>query len=702
MARPTFNSFASVLKSAPPNTKAALDPSHAIVLDESCFMDKDLSGTLMGKIKDINALPNLYDLLEKEGFEMVNLSYLGGFWVLIDTGSSKSKENMIKHMGVLSWFSELVPADDSFVSDERLVWISVEGLPSKVWSKNAFSKIISPWGSLSDVDEADDPSLPYKKLCNSDLWSPEFSNYLSDSDSDKDASVDENLNHDCGNIDLNGDNVNDLDPDHVSESSFVNDYVAATSVNLSNNKDEKKASEDPFGIYDILNKKTASCGTKSDDPLFPPGFTPVVESVNHVGSKEDNIDQPSCESKSNKEGQSYTKSGNNLCCPSCWNFSGILCVWDPQVFRKDNVSISDSFVAIRGTWIPSSTKLLLISMYAPQDVSARRSLWEYIGHLIEQWVSEYVVRGDFNEVRYDHEMFGSIFNELGANTFNHFISSANLVDLPLEGYSFTWAHKSASKMSKLDRFLVFEGLLSIFPSLSAICLDRHLSDHRPILMHELMVDYGSSPFRMFSSWFSKQGFVKIVKDTWNNSIFKETNSIVLLKKKLQALKSVIRSWIKDQNLNSNAERSDIMKRLAVLDKSFDQGNATDDLVKDRSALLKDLHDINSRLAQLAIRGVFVDGNWIDDPTHVKAEFLNHFSNRFSKPSNSSIHLSSQMSNSLSQDQVENRERNVTYEEIQVASGWIVEPTNPGPQMDLPLTFSVDTGMLFMMTVVKAV
>nr|GEX25019.1 RNA-directed DNA polymerase, eukaryota, reverse transcriptase zinc-binding domain protein [Tanacetum cinerariifolium] len=32
-----------------------------------------------------------------------------------------------------------------------------------------------------------------------------------------------------------------------------------------------------------------------------------------------------------------------------------------------------------------------------------------------------------------------------------------LVDLPLGGYSYTWAHKSASKMSKLDRFLILEG-----------------------------------------------------------------------------------------------------------------------------------------------------------------------------------------------------------------------------------------------------
>nr|GEU36894.1 RNA-directed DNA polymerase, eukaryota, reverse transcriptase zinc-binding domain protein [Tanacetum cinerariifolium] len=59
-----------------------------------------------------------------------------------------------------------------------------------------------------------------------------------------------------------------------------------------------------------------------------------------------------------------------------------------------------------------------------------------------------------------------------------------LVDLTLEGYSFTWSHKSASKMSKLDRFLISEGLLTSFPSLSALCVDRHLSDHRTILMRK--------------------------------------------------------------------------------------------------------------------------------------------------------------------------------------------------------------------------
>ncbi|GKC37165.1 RNA-directed DNA polymerase, eukaryota [Tanacetum coccineum] len=125
--------------------------------------------------------------------------------------------------------------------------------------------------------------------------------------------------------------------------------------------------------------------------------------------------------------------------PSVGNSGGIVCVWDLNMFVKDNVSISDSFVAIRGTWVPTATKLLIVSVYAPQEVSERRLLWEYIGSLIEQWEGECVILGDFNEVRTEQERYGTVFNALGANIFNHFIASANLVDLPLEGYSFTWA-----------------------------------------------------------------------------------------------------------------------------------------------------------------------------------------------------------------------------------------------------------------------
>ncbi|GJS00381.1 RNA-directed DNA polymerase, eukaryota [Tanacetum coccineum] len=279
--------------------------------------------------------------------------------------------------------------------------------------------------------------------------------------------------------------------------------------------------------------------------------------------------------------------------PSVGFSGGIVCVWDPSLFSKHHVSKSDYFVAIMGTWTPSSTKLLLISVYAPQELSEKRALWNYLRSLIDRWDGDTVVMGDFNEVRYDHERFGSSFNTQGAKAFNHFISQAGLVDIPLEGYSFTWAHKSASKMSKLDRFLISDGLLVMFPHLSALCLDRHLSDHRPILLKESSHDFGPIPFRLFHSWFSMEGFSSFVESTWKSMDVNESNGLIRLKRKLQSLKSAIKEWSKEARLRYNEKKLITLNKLSETDKLIDQGKCTNDILSTRNNLLKDLHDLYS-------------------------------------------------------------------------------------------------------------
>ncbi|GJZ05005.1 RNA-directed DNA polymerase, eukaryota, partial [Tanacetum coccineum] len=67
-------------------------------------------------------------------------------------------------------------------------------------------------------------------------------------------------------------------------------------------------------------------------------------------------------------------------------------------------------------------------------------------------VGEVIIMGDFNKVRCKSKRFGLNFNVQGANVFNSFIVNAGLEEIPLGGCSFTWCHKSATKMSKLDRF----------------------------------------------------------------------------------------------------------------------------------------------------------------------------------------------------------------------------------------------------------
>nr|GFA80938.1 RNA-directed DNA polymerase, eukaryota [Tanacetum cinerariifolium] len=260
--------------------------------------------------------------------------------------------------------------------------------------------------------------------------------------------------------------------------------------------------------------------------------------------------------------------------PSVGFSGGILLVWDPNIFIKDSHTISDYFVAIRGNWIPSSTNLLIIYVYAPQELSEKRQLWDYIHHMTVSW----------------------------------------------------------------------NGLLTTFPSLSAICLDKHLSDHRPILMRKLNVDYGPTPFRFFHSWFDMDGFDKMVEDSWKNLDISDPNSMISLKKKLQALKISIKQWLKEAKSHSSKVKASIQKRLIDLDKSFDQGTCNDELLLERTNLLKELHDINSctdanmrqkakvrwaiegdenskyfhgvinkKRTQLAIRGIFSDGEWITEP-----------------------------------------------------------------------------------------
>ncbi|GJT16101.1 RNA-directed DNA polymerase, eukaryota [Tanacetum coccineum] len=393
------------------------------------------------------------------------------------------------------------------------------------------------------------------------------------------------------------------------------------------------------------------------------------------------------------------------------NSGGILCTWDPNIFLKEQHILSDNFVALFGTWVPTKTKLLMISIYAPQPRTEKRSLWNYIMSLVTRWQGDSIVMGDFNEVRSADERMGSVFNIQGAADFNDFISNSGLVDIQLEGYLFTWSHPSASKMSKLDRFLVTEGVISLFPHISAICLDMHLSDHRPILLRDVIADYGATPFRLYHSWLTLSGFEQLVIHTWNSTVLEDSNGMVQFKKKLQVLKKAIREWVAVYKREKTGRRNDIKLKLSVIDKQLDQGHVNDDILLSRMGLMKQLLNsnsldaidnlqkakiqwaiegdenskffhgvINQKRANLAIRGVMVDGEWMDDPRRVKEEFCSHFATRFpdSCSNGIQIRLNYLFPNQLSSDQAFELEKQVSTDEIRTAVWACGENKSPGP------------------------
>ncbi|GJY26559.1 hypothetical protein Tco_0401285 [Tanacetum coccineum] len=138
-------------------------------------------------------------------------------------------------------------------------------------------------------------------------------------------------------------------------------------------------------------------------------------------------------------------------------------------------------------------------------------LWDYLHLLIDRWECEYVILGDFSEVRSEHERFGSLFNVQGANAFNNFISMANLIDLPLEG------------------------------------------------------------------------FINI----------EDSIGMIKFKKKLQALKYLVKHWSINAKSNSFKAKITIQSKLSDINKILDQGGSNENILNTRSMLLKELNDINT-------------------------------------------------------------------------------------------------------------
>lgn len=70
----------------------------------------------------------------------------------------------------------------------------------------------------------------------------------------------------------------------------------------------------------------------------------------------------------------------------------------------------DSFIIVEGSSIPTNMKLLVIYVYAPQEIGAKRLLWSQLLSYIPHWNGEVIMMGDFNEVRFEQERHDSIFN----------------------------------------------------------------------------------------------------------------------------------------------------------------------------------------------------------------------------------------------------------------------------------------------------
>ncbi|GJX76532.1 RNA-directed DNA polymerase, eukaryota [Tanacetum coccineum] len=694
-----------------------------------------------------------------EGFQGVETKYLGGLWVMFEFKDKNVRDKFLIHEGILSWFSMLNIWNDKFVVAERLIWLEVEGVPFGAWNNDSFKKICSRWGEVLFVDDTDSTNrfsirlclksthaslifasivatfkgvshvIRVRELCS---WTPNFN-------------LDDMINEDEESVGTHNDN-NDGDSLEDVEEESVEDLLANENkgeqenrehIQQEDNVDSEKVNEsDPFDLASLIAKRTAACNNvKGSTTLkYPPGFTqteegelkedlsdvckPLEQDGDSEGSnKYDGFSMQSSQTKDSEVPKKYVgisilkQMEDTIKVGTALGFNMEGC---QDTLTKIIADMGDERMRLKwgrsgGCWLPTGLDFMFITVYAPQSAAGKIDLWASLSRLIASWDGNVIVMGDFNEVREAGERYGSVFHERQADAFNSFIENLNLIDIPLGGFRYTWSDKWASKMSKLDRFLVNEGVQDAFPHITGIVLEKGVPDHRPILIKEAVVDYGPTPFRFFHSWLDVEGFHKLVVDTWNTYDSMEANGMVSFKKKLQNLKQVIRTWNATKKSFNNQLRKEHQALLSSIDVKVDQGSATTEDINARVSSMKVLSDIDKKEAsdlaqkakikwaiegdentsffhgvlkkkrrQIAIKGVLKNGGWIEEPGEVKKEFYDHFSNRFASTGGPRPCSGELFFNRLSPDQRDYLESDFSNEEIKRAVWDCGGDRAPGP------------------------
>ncbi|GJX59096.1 RNA-directed DNA polymerase, eukaryota [Tanacetum coccineum] len=290
-------SYANIVNVAPSGLNGSfISHSPALVLDDSCLVERDLSKHVMGKVKDFSSFPNLYSLFLEEGFSDVKLTYLGGMWVMIEFDTVDTKMNLMEHSGIKSWFEVIQDADNGFVSDERIVWVDIEGVPLKAWTRETFTRIGKKWGEMLELEDNADNSFGRKRLCIKTkhvvsilesfkivvkgkvfmvrakelfTWNPSFVGlkervYNSE---DESSHATPHLNE------VESDNDNGTDDEEVADTIFGTNLASGSKLQL-NVEGDNQMSDDPFEIYDILKKQNLGDNREPSPSLsHPPGFS---------------------------------------------------------------------------------------------------------------------------------------------------------------------------------------------------------------------------------------------------------------------------------------------------------------------------------------------------------------------------------------------------------------------------------------------
>ncbi|XP_059623114.1 uncharacterized protein LOC132266277 [Cornus florida] len=205
-------------------------------------------------------------------------------------------------------------------------------------------------------------------------------------------------------------------------------------------------------------------------------------------------------------------------------------------------------------------------VYGPVDDCERLALWEELSVVKGLWSLPWCVVGDFNVVRSPSERsIGGQWTP-AMMQFSEFIDGHELIDLPLEGATFTWSSgREVPTLSRLDRFLIYGKWKEKFPDAVQAGLATVTSNHIPLVLDCGGLRPHCTPFRFENMWLRAVHFQGKVRSWWEEDMVVGTSSFIL-SGKLRFLKNKLKRWNKEVNGNLEWRKNRALADIAEIDR----------------------------------------------------------------------------------------------------------------------------------------
>ncbi|XP_071694970.1 uncharacterized protein [Rutidosis leptorrhynchoides] len=326
---------------------------------------------------------------------------------------------------------------------------------------------------------------------------------------------------------------------------------------------------------------------------------------------------------------------------------GMLLLWDPNIVDVIDAVEGQFFLAIRGKWQGKINDTIVVNVYGPHKDDENKKFWDSLQGLMSFDNDEWVIGGDFIEVRSQDERQNSIFIERRAKLFNNFIEQSHLIEVPLLGKKFTKISDDGKKFSKLDRFLVSKAFINTWGDVSTITLDQKSLDHYPLMLRDSNQNFGPKPFKIFNIRLEIKEVEQIIIEAWNLNVFGSRPDCIF-RNKLKNVKEALRKLSKFKYGPLDIELDKWKRATDEFESKAEAGMISDleriEWLQARAMRLKKEKEKASMLRQkarlrwaaegddntsffhsmiprnnnkLSIRGLHINGTWVESPDAIK-------------------------------------------------------------------------------------